>query len=418
VAKRQPKGPSPLAFPTGKWRNLSLLAVAQVLAMSVWFSASAVTPQLTEAWALTKAQTAWMTMSVQIGFVIGALVSAILNLPDRFSSKLIIGASAVIAATANAYIPLFADGPTSALIARFVTGAALAGVYPPGMKIVASWTKSDRGLGIGLLVGAITLGSAAPHFLNALPMATALNTSHWPLVLGATSVQCAIGGAVVLFGVREGPFLAATAPFNWKHIGSVLSNRPTRLANFGYFGHMWELYAMWVWAPTLLAASYKAAGWPATWARVGGFAIIAVGAIGCVYAGAIADRRGRVAVTSASLAISGSCCLIAGLLFESPLVLTLLCLVWGVAVVSASAQFSSAISELSDRHYVGTALTLQTSIGFALTLISIRIIPSIVELVGWRWALCVLAIGPLFGIWSMQALGDLPEASKMASGNR
>jgi len=402
----------------GKWRNLGILAAAEVLAMSVWFSASAVTPQLVEAWSLTRGAAAWMTMSVQIGFVVGALGSAVTNLPDRFSPPRIIGVSAFVAAAANLSIPLLATGPELALVARFLTGVALAGVYPPGMKIVSSWTKRDRGFGIGLLVGAITLGSAVPHLLNALPIGDGSGMPPWPDVLKLTTVQCAFSGALVLIGVRSGPYLTETAPFDWRYVQKAFRSRPTRLANFGYFGHMWELYGMWVWAPALLIASYEAAGWSVVGARLGGFAVIAIGAAGCVIAGLVADRKGRTTVTIASLVVSGTCCVVAGLFFASPLALTAICLVWGFAVVADSAQFSSAISELADKRYVGTALTLQTSIGFALTLVSIRIIPPIVDLVGWRWALSSLVLGPIFGIWSMRALRKLPESTQMASGNR
>lgn len=401
-----------------KRRILALLSIAQVLAMSVWFSASAVVPQLSEAWSLSPGGAAWMTMIVQIGFVVGALLSAVVNLPDRFSSERIIVASAIVAAAATAVIAAFADGPAVTMAARFITGAALAGVYPPGMKIVASWTREDRGFGIGVLVGAITFGSALPHLLNAVPTSDTLGFPDWRTVLGLTSGLCTAGALVVLAGVRSGPFLTELAPFDWKYIRTVLSYKPTRLANFGYFGHMWELYAVWVWVPALLLASYAGAGWSLVGARIAGFGVIAIGAVGCIYAGLVADRRGRTTVTTFSLAVSGACCLFAGFFFDQPWLLTVICLVWGAAVVADSAQFSTAISELTDRRYVGTALTLQTSIGFALTLISIRMIPPIVEAIGWRWAMTTLVIGPIFGIWSMQALKRLPEASRMASGNR
>lgn len=403
-----------------KWTQVGLLALTVLLAKTVWFSGSAVVPQLTEEWGLSGGERSWLTMAVQIGFVVGAVISAVLTLSDRMPAHRLVAVSALGAALANAGIPLLgsAENLGLTLALRFLTGMALAGVYPPGMKLIASWCREDRGLGIGVLVAALTLGSGVPHLLNALPIFGEGGMPPWRTVLFATSVQAALAAVVAALWIRPGPYLGKAPPFDWRFAGRVLADRPTRLANFGYLGHMWELYAMWAWVPLFLLASYEQAGLSPRAARLAGFAVLGAGALGSVLAGQIADRIGRTRVTVWSLAISGACALGAGLFFRQPVPLTVLCLIWGFAVVADSAQFSAAVSELADPRYVGTALTLQTSLGFLLTLFTIRMIPPLVDRFGWDKAFVVLAAGPAFGIWSMVRLRALPEAARMASGNR
>jgi MFS family permease len=388
--------------------------------MGLWFSASAVAPQLAAEWGVDGAQQAWLVMTVQLGFVVGARARAHRGLPDRLSCPRLIAASALLGAVCNAAIPLLGgtggSGIGVVLLLRFLTGVAMAGVYPPGMKIVATWLPSGRGLGIGVLVGALTLGSAGPHLLNALPLLGAGGLPPWPRVLLAASGLAVAAAVIAAALVREGPLGARPARFDVRAALKTLGDRAVRLANLGYLGHMRELYAMWAWVPALLVAAYGEAGWSLASARVAGFAVVAVGAGGCVAAGAWADRFGRTRVTSWCLAVSGACCLLAGPLYGHPALLTALCLVWGVAVVADSAQFSAAVTELSEPRWVGTALTLQTCLGFLLTLVTLRLVPALHEVVGWRWVFVALGPGPVVGILAMVRLRRHPAAARMAGG--
>lgn len=396
---------------SGKWRVLLLLSLSELLAMVVWFSASAVTPDLTQLWQLDEGGRAWLTMSVQIGFVVGALGSAIFTLADRIPARWLFTGSTFLAALTTALIPVMADSPIIALWLRFFTGIFLAGVYPVGMKIMSTWTKEDRGLGIGLLVGALTIGSAAPHLLNALG-----GLGEWQQVLWLASGLATLGGIIGILFVHEGPYTTKAPKFSLGDIKYVLTNKKVMLANLGYLGHMWELYAMWAWLFAFLTASFALQNISGSAAGFVTFTAISVGGIGSVIAGKLADNIGRSTVTSISMAVSGFCALIIGQFFGgNPMLVSTIAIIWGLFIVADSAQFSASVSELADKRYMGTALTLQTSMGFLLTLFSIRMIPTLERTFGWEWAFAFLAIGPVVGIWAMQTLKTLIQVQSSSS---
>jgi MFS family permease len=401
---------------TPAWRQLTLLSLAELLALSLWFSASAVLPALTREWGLSHGGAAGLTIAVQAGFIVGTLASALLNLPDLFSPRLVMMVGITLGVAANSALALWASSLSSALLLRFVTGVCLAGAYPPAMKIMATWFREGRGLAIGILVGALTVGSATPHLIRGL---TAL---PWRETLLVASGLALAGAAVVRLWVAEGPHRFPSARFDARMAAAVFAERGPRLACLGYLGHMWELYAMWAWLAAFLAASLEARG-GGSYAGLNPsgatFVVIALGALGCWAGGIASDRWGRTTLTMIAMALSGACAVAIGLTFGgAPLLTLLVAVVWGVAVIADSAQFSTAITELSAPAYVGTALTTQTCAGFALTMVSIWLIPPLVARVGWQWAFAALAIGPALGILAMGRLRALPEASRLAGGRK
>src|SRR5918999_831604 len=394
----------------GRRRALALLAVALTLGMTTWFSASAVIPALRSTWDLADASAAWLTIAVQLGFVTGAILSSLFNLADLVSLRKVILSGAAGAALANALL-LVAPGPARAIPLRFATGFFLAGVYPTAFKLMATWTREARGTALGVLAGAISVGSATPHLVNAL------GGLDWRVVVVVTSGLTFAGGAIAFALVREGPFPFAQAIFDPSQIGKVLGNRGVRLASLGYFGHMWELFAMWAWFVVFATESLEKAATDPGLAPLITFAVVGSGFLGCYLGGVLGDRWGRSRTTALAMAVSGTCSLTIGLLFGgSPWLLLALGVVWGISVVADSAQFSTVITEVADQAYVGTALTLQFAVGFTLTVVTIWLLPLVPEASGWWPAFAMLAAGPALGIAAMLRLQRSPEAARIAGG--
>ncbi len=389
---------------------LTWIALGQLFVLSLWFSASAVAPQLQDAWGLGDGQVPWLTLTVQVGFVAGALISAFANLADIVPSRRLFVSAAVLAAVANAgLLTIDSESVGLALGLRFVIGMLLAAVYPSGLKVMSGWFVKGRGMALGVLVGALTVGSASPHLVRGLGL-------DWEGVIVASSIL-ALLGALLMARVGDGPHEIPAQRFRIEQVATVVRNRGVRLSTYGYLGHMWELYAMWTWMAAFLAASSEAAGVSYGSVSTLTFFIIGIGGAGSWYAGSLADRLGRTRIAGGSMVISGACAVSSALVFGlSPWVVVPVMLIWGATIVADSAQFSAMVTETADDETRGTALTLQTALGFLLTLVTIQGVPLLVDAFSWRWAFPFLALGPILGTMAMVVLSRSPEAKALAGG--
>ena len=382
-----------------RWRMLGLLAFAELLGMSLWFVGNAVAPALAERWSLSGSEIGGLTTAVQIGFVLGTAFVAVSNLADIVPARTLFTVCALLGAGANAMLAV-TDSYAATLATRVAAGVCLAGVYPPAMKMAATWFRARRGLAVGIVVGALTVGKAGPYLLRAFP-----EISVTSLVMTA-SLSAGAAAALVWFGYRDGPYAFPAPRFSWGLVGSVVRERRWRLALGGYLGHMAELYSYWTWIPAFLAASALARdGSSPPWINALAFATVAIGGAGCVWGGLVADRIGRARLTIVAMAVSASCAVLVAFAFgASWWVMTPFALAWGFFVIADSAQFSVLVTESVPLHAVGTALALQVSLGFLLTTLTIQLVPPVVEFGGWRAAFGMLAVGPVLGIWSMRSL--------------
>ena len=381
-------------------RILPAIIVSQFAGTSLWFAGNAVLADLQRAWQLPAEALSYTTSAVQLGFIAGTLVFAFLAIADRVSPRIVFFVCALAGAAANLGVYALAGGVWSLAAFRFLTGFFLAGIYPVGMKIASGWYRGDLGNALGFLVGALVVGTAFPHLLRALG-----GTWPWETVLVAASAVAALGGVLMLAAVPDGPHLARAPHFDPRALAAIFRSPRFRASAFGYFGHMWELYAFWAFVPFALAAHAAAAGGRELNVPLWAFAVIAAGFLGCAGGGLASLRIGSARVAFAQLAASGACCVLSPLAFHAPTPVYLAFLVlWGIVVVGDSPQFSALNAQNAPRERVGSALTIANCIGFAITIGSIQLLGALAAAASPALLFLALAPGPVLGLIALRPL--------------